>query len=275
MDFNTKNIQQQYQGFLNTSLLWETILEGLEQLSLPSPPTTLFEGHITQNPRLGKRVESFVSCYLQQCKEVKILKENIQIQNDKITVGEIDCLLLKDHSPVHLEIVYKFYLYDATIGKSELEHWIGPNRKDSLQQKLDKLKNKQLPLLYKKESIPLLKQLNLDINKIQQKVFFKAQLFVPLANQNVVFNQLNSDCVTGFYINHKELKLFSDCKFFIPKKIDWLLEPNSNVDWLSYSYFENQVFEILHQKTAPLCWMKKQNGEISKFFIVWWEPQAL
>ena len=64
MDFNTKNIQQQYQGFLNTSLLWATFLEGLDQLALPSPPTTLFEGHITQNPRLGKRVESFVSCYL-------------------------------------------------------------------------------------------------------------------------------------------------------------------------------------------------------------------
>ena len=152
-------------------------------------------------------MESFVSCYLQQCKEIKILKENIQIQNDKITVGEIDCLLLKNHSPVHLEIVYKFYLYDSSIGKSEIEHWIGSKQKRFFTTKIrPSYKNKQLPLLYKKECIPLLKQLNLDINKIQQKVFFKAQLFVPLANHNVVFNQLNSDCITGFLHQSERIK---------------------------------------------------------------------
>ena len=272
MDFNTKIIQQQYQGFLNTSLLWTNNLEGLQQFVLPILSTSQFEGNITQNPRLGKRVESFVSCYLQQFEEIKILKENIQVQNNKITVGEIDCLLFKDNAPIHLEIVYKFYVYDASIGNSELEHWIGPNRKDSLQEKLDKLKDKQLPLLYKDECKSVLKELHFDINKVEQKVLFKAQLFVPFANQDVVFKQLNSDCVSGFYINIKELEQFTDCKFYIPAKLNWLVEVHSKVEWLHSSDFKEVAAKMLNQKTSPLCWVKQPNGEISKFFLVWWNP---
>jgi uncharacterized protein len=163
MDFNTKNIQQQYQGFLNTALLWTNRLQGLQQLELPAIQTTIFEGAITQNPRLGKRVESFVSCYLRQYNCIEIIQENIQIQHGNRTIGEIDCLLLENQIPTHLEIVYKFYLYDNTHGASEIEHWIGPNRNDSLQQKLDKLSTKQLPLLYKTACEPLLEELQMDV----------------------------------------------------------------------------------------------------------------
>lgn len=270
MEFNYKEIQQQYQGFLSTNVLWKNELIGLQQLELPPINTTIFNGTITKTPRLGKRVESFVSCYLQQYKSIEIVKENIQIQKEIITIGELDCLLLKDDKPVHLEIIYKFYLLDTTIGNTEVEHWIGPNRKDSLHQKLDKLSTKQLPLLYKRECTELLKQLNFNIDEIQQKVLFKAQLFVPYAKQNIQFKQLNTTCVSGFYINKKELQVFKECKFYIPSKMNWLLEPSLHVDWQSFTTFEIQVSEILDQKTSPLCWLKKQNGEIYKIFVVWW-----
>lgn len=271
MDFNTKNTQQQYQGFLNTQLLWNANLNGLQQFALQTHPTSSFSGNLSNSPRLGKRVESFVSCYLQQYNSIEILQENCQIQNGNITVGELDCLLLHNQQAVHLEIVYKFYLFDNSTGTSEIEHWIGPNRNDSLQHKLEKLSTKQLPLLYKQECKPLLKQLELDITTIQQKVLFKAQLFVPFTNSNVIFNELNPAAVCGFYINQQELHNFIGCKFYIPSKMNWLLEPTTQVEWLSFASFEKEVSEILHQKIAPLCWMKKQNGEMIKFFIVWWQ----
>ena len=66
--------------------------------------------------------------------------KNYQIQNKKTTVGELDFILQKNHSPIHLEVIYKFYLYDDTFGNSEIEHWIGPNRNDNLVKKLTKLK---------------------------------------------------------------------------------------------------------------------------------------
>ncbi|WP_415859547.1 DUF1853 family protein [Aureibaculum sp. 2210JD6-5] len=110
---------------------------------------------------------------------MKILTENIQVQHDKRTVGELDCILIKDNTPIHLEIIYKFYLYDNSVGSSEIEHWIGPNRNDTLLKKLTKLKEKQLPLLYSEHTKPILDDFNLNPKIINQLVYFKAQLFTP------------------------------------------------------------------------------------------------
>ena len=145
MDYN----QQHYQGYLNTPLLWEnhTVL-GLEQFEFPRSTVNSSNEIIQVIPPLGKLVERYVSVELQQNKDVKILLENAQIQNQKITIGEIDCILTLHEQPIHLEIIYKFYLYDPNIGHTEVDHWIGPNRNDSLLQKLHKLKDKQLPLIY-------------------------------------------------------------------------------------------------------------------------------
>jgi len=272
MEFNSKNIQLQYQGFLNTGLLWKNTFYGLEQLVLPPIPTAIFQGTLTKNPRLGKRVESFVSCYLQQFENIKIIHENIQIQKEKITIGELDCILTQAQTPIHLEIVFKYYLFDKTVGTSEIEHWIGPNRTDSLEQKIKKLSSKQLPLLYKEETQ---KQVTIDVANIQQKVYFKAQLFVPYATQDVHFEQLNSACVAGFYMYQHELLQFTECKFYIPSKIDWLLAAHKNIKWMSFGNFKEHTAPLLEAKKSPLCWLKYPNGELSKFFLVFWEPQAL
>jgi hypothetical protein len=269
MDFNNKHIQQQYEGFLDTPLLWNNSFYGLQQIQLTTISSHIFEGELTKNTRLGKRVESFVSCYLQKFDNISMLQENIQIQHNKITVGELDCILLQENNPIHLEVVFKFYLYDKTVGSTELEHWIGPNRNDSLHQKVEKLSTKQLPLLFKNETK---KYIDLDIEIIQQKVLFKAQLFVPYSNQNIEFDQLNPDCFAGFYINKEELEQFTSAKFYIPTKLDWLVQPHSNVPWLTYNQFKEETDELLKGKKSPLCWMKQPNGEISKFFLVWWHP---
>lgn len=266
MDFNSREIQLQYEGFLNTSFLWNDSFYGLDQLVLPKISTTKFEGNLTKSPRLGKRVESFVSCYLQQFENIDIHQENIQVQHHQITIGELDCILFKDSTPIHLEIIYKFYLYDNTIGDTEIKHWIGPNRNDSLQQKVEKLRVKQLPLLFKEETKDFL---DIDFSSVQQKVLFKAQLFVPYANQNISFKQLNSNCICGFYIKKHELSQFSNCKFFIPTKINWLVEPHKDIDWLPFHDFKKKTEQLLLLKKSPLCWMKQPNGELYKFFLVW------
>lgn len=267
MEFNTKNIQSQYEGFLKTNPLWKNSFYGLYQINLPAIKEHVFKGKLAKNPRLGKRVESFVSCFLQQFNGIKIIEENIQIQKENITIGEIDSILKQGDTVIHLEIIFKYYLYDTSVGSSELEHWIGPNKNDSLHQKIEKLSTKQLPLLYREDTK---KYFNFDVNTIQQKVLFKAQLFVPYFKQNISFEQLNSDCVQGFYINKYELSQFSNCKFHIPSKLNWLLEPHKNVDWQSFNNFKKETELLLLSKKSPLCWIKQPNGEISKFFIVWW-----
>lgn len=266
----TKDIQKRYDGFLQTPCLWNgNSVYGLNQLKIESNSTKI-DIKIDEKIRLGKYIERFVSYQLAQEKEISIVCENIQIQREKITLGELDCILLKEDKPIHLEVIYKFYLYDTSVGTSEIEHFIGPNRKDSLVEKLNKLKDKQLPLLYSNECVSYLKTINLNTTDIKQQVYFKGQLFVPYLDKNIQLSVLNQDCIVGFYINKNELTKFKGCKFFIPNKKDWIVVPHKNVNWLTMDDF-NQASEVYFQrKSSPLCWMKKQNGELVKIFLTWW-----
>lgn len=271
MKETSKDIQLQYIGFLKTPLLWkdDSVL-GLTQLKITTEKTPQYNSVSKPEIRLGKRVEQFSYFTFQQEKTTHFLAKNIQIQDGKRTVGELDCLLLKNNQPIHIEIVYKFYLYDKSVGNTEIEHWIGPNRRDSFFQKLIKLKNKQLPLLHNNHSKKYLKNLQLKTNKIDQKVFFKAQLFVPLKDLNKTFLHINNNCIIGFYISFPELEQFENCKFFIPTKVNWLIEIQKNTNWLNFKDFKTQLQVFLTQKIAPLCWIKFSNGITQKLFVVWW-----
>jgi len=266
-----KKSQLQYQGFLATDFLWSgNSIKNLDQFEVPKSKTSTIHFSNTQNLRLGKWVERLVSFELSQYNEIEILLENLQIQNDKITLGEIDCILSLHNQPIHLEIIFKYYLYDKNVGTSEIERWIGPNRRDSFIQKLDKLIDKQLPLLHHPKTQPYLSELDISSKNIQQQVYFKAQLFVPLADYGKDFPIINNNCIIGFYIYPDELEVFTECKFYIPNKHDWLIAPHSDIDWLSFYDYKNKLQPFLDQQNAPLCWIKKKNGQLFKFFVVWW-----
>ncbi|WP_439127638.1 DUF1853 family protein [Polaribacter sp.] len=270
MHQKTKDIQKRYEGYLQTATLWENdAVFNLQQFKIDSKSSKI-NIDIDDKLRLGKYIERFVSFELMQQNSIKILVENIQIQQDKRTLGELDCMLLKDDTPIHLEIIYKFYLYDTTIGNSEIEHFIGPNKKDSLIEKLNKLKEKQLPLLYSRDCKTYLSTLEIAQENIKQQVYFKGQLFVPLATKNIQLTKLNTDCIVGFYMRVNELSKFFNCKFFIPIKKDWLIIPHKNVNWQTFEDFKKSSKEYLDRNFSPLCWLKKTNGELQKFFLVWW-----
>jgi hypothetical protein len=270
MHQKNKDIQKRYEGFLKTNFLWKNkLIYQLKQFEIEAKSKKI-DIEINENLRLGKYVERLVSYQLSQEDSISIISENIQIQREKITLGELDCIIKKGDKMIHLEIVYKFYLYDASFGKSEIDHFIGPNRNDSLVDKLIKLKEKQLPLLYSEECTSYLKSIDLQANTFKQKVYFKAQLFLPFSNKNIQLKVLNEDCITGFYAHKKELTLFKNCKFYIPSKKDWIIIPHKNVTWLKYEDFQQIVITYFEKKSSPLCWLKKQNGEILKLFLVWW-----
>jgi hypothetical protein len=271
MQQKTKEIQKRYDGFLKTACLWENdAVFNLNHFELPFKSSKINK-EIDDKLRLGKYVERLVSFEIAQNPAIEIISENIQIQKEKVTLGELDCILLKDGKPIHLEIIYKFYLYDATIGSTEIEHFIGPNRKDSLLEKLTKLKDKQLPLLYSNECKKYLKSIHLAPENIEQQVYFKAQLFIPFSDQKVQLSKINQNCIVGYYINKQTLVTFSNCKFYIPTKKDWLVLPHININWQSYKQFSENANEYLARQFSPLCWLKKPNGELEKFFLVWWK----
>ena len=264
-----KVIQQRYEGYLKTPTLWEsTAIYGLTAFQ-SKQKSIAFDSEIDATQRLGKYVERFVSHELTTTKGITLIAENIQISKDKITLGELDFLLIKNGKPIHLEVIYKFYLYDPTL--DGLDCWIGPNKKDSLVEKLDKLRQKQLPLLYTKECKKYLKSISLDTTDFSQQVYFKAQLFVPLGKNSSINSNINTDCIVGFYCSLHTLTEFKNAKFFIPSKKDWLITPHTNVDWIVYEKFLKQSKTYLNRHFSPMCWIKTTSGELKKFFLIWWE----
>lgn len=269
MTKHTKDVQNRYDGFLKTPSLWKKdVVFNMTQFEIPSKFDKI-DLDIDDKLRVGKYIERLVSFELSHNPTIKILAENLQIQQEKITLGEIDCLLLKDGKPIHLEVIYKFYVYDASEGTSELDHFIGPNRKDALIEKLKKLNEKQLPLLFSKSCKPYLENLDLKPSEIDQQVYFKAQLFIPLG-EKIILKTLNQDCIAGFYIKKEQLAQFSECKFYIPKKIDWIITPHTQVDWLNYLDFTTASNTILERKFSPIFWLKQPNGILNTCFLVWW-----
>ena len=268
---NKSNIQLRYQGYLKTQQLWkDDLIGGLQQFELESKVNSHFINSSIIEIRLGKLIEHFVLNELIENEFIDVVTSNIQIIDDKVTVGEIDALIKHLNDFIHLEIVYKFYLFDPSIKTSEIDKWIGPNRNDWLSKKIEKLKTKQFPILKHPKAKYIINQLGLRPKLFQQKVLFKAQLFVPFNMLNNKFELINNQCIKGFYLSFEEVEKLKTTLFYIPSKLDWLLEPQLNVNWLTYSEFISVLEKELKQKRSPLCWIKNPQKKLQKIFVVFW-----
>ena len=134
---------------------------------------------VPNNLRLGHLVERLVGKLLKASTNFKVLYENVQILEDKKTIGELDFILqeIDTQKVIHMELAYKFYLFDPSISSAPLNNWIGPNRNDSLVQKLDKLKHKQFPLLHTSQAKEQFAEIKLS--EVKQELCLLTSLFIP------------------------------------------------------------------------------------------------
>lgn len=272
-------IEKQFEGFLATPPLWETTFQEIFQFELPEVQTSLNHSVAKDLPSLatnfvmGKRVERFLEWVVQNNPNYELLAENIQISRNKITLGELDFLLkdLRTKQILHIEMVYKFYVYDPTFS-SEIQRWIGPNRRDSLLQKIDKLKEKQFPLLFNNETKNLLDSLEIVAESIQQQACFKANLFIPRQLQNVNFPLINNKCIAGTWLKFKDFNSFEykHFRYYAPKKQDWPVLPKHGETWFKHSEIIEEIETHIKRKKAPLIWMKKPGNRFERLFVVWW-----
>ncbi|MBC5842437.1 DUF1853 family protein [Flavobacterium sp. F-380] len=258
-----------------TSILKATSLDfsvtGIASFNLSSLDVSPnLELAVPTNIRLGHVVEKIVAELIRSSSNYNLLYENIQIIDDKKTIGEID-FIIEEHiskQVIHLELAYKFYLFDPTISVKPINNWIGPNRNDSLIEKLDKLKTTQLPLLYHERTKSTLNKV--DIDKISQALCLLVSLYVPFEYNE----QINTDYqkgIKGYYLN---LERFianhqAHITYYLPAKKEWGIEPADNDTWHEFDSIEKNVLQHMQEKQAPLCW-QNNNGRTSQFFIVWW-----
>lgn len=222
--------------------------------------------------RLGKEIEKVVAALIKASSNYKIVAENSQIMDGKTTIGELDFIVedCANQSTFHLELGYKFYVYDPNVSQNEVEKWIGPNRKDSLIEKLTKLENKQFPLL--KNPMTQTQLTDFDCQKMPQQLCFLAHLFVPFSMLNAQFEYINTNAIAGYWVNFDDfIKIqTTDNLFYLPQKSEWGIHPQYNETWQSKTEIIDELKPILNRQFSPLCWVKTVEGTFKQCFIVWW-----
>lgn len=114
-------------------------LPRLQQLD--AHPLPLEQHMLTlRNTRLGIRFEHLLAFWLQDSAyhPFTLLGQGIKRMEGQRTLGEIDFLILNQDTQKieHWEVAIKFYLGEDSL---QAEHWLGPNRRDSLDRKLKHL----------------------------------------------------------------------------------------------------------------------------------------
>lgn len=222
---------------------------------------------------IGKQAEHCFEHYIRSSNRYQLLAHNVQIQGAEATIGELDYLLFDTRlqRTLHVELACKFYLYDP--GKTGWSAWTGPNRKDSLDKKLEKLEQRQFPLLFLKETSRLLSNLHLNASEIVQLLCLKALLFVPRHNAFTYNFDRWSPSIVGQWMDLDEL--FEEDKhasYALPKKTQWLIPLKEQKQWMSLQELIPLITEAHQNQKTPLVY-QKSNGVLKLFFIVWWNKK--
>ncbi len=264
-------MSKSYEGFLQSNLLWSDTEFGLEQFVIEYGKldfTRLWP--VPDKLRLGHQVEHIYLQLLKASNKYKVLARSIQLIEHKRTLGELDYIikLLDTDEIIHVELTYKFYLLDPEMD-GIVEGLVGPNRGDAFTYKLDKTKNKQMPLLYTDAAR---KRLKINVDEVTQKVAFYGEIFTPYEMEIQDLGVLNSDCIKGYYmsLNRFVEEDFTAFKFHFPTKSHWIHIPHINVKWMN---FESAI-ELIKERHAiyrsPMVWIDKGNGVIEKLFVTHW-----
>ncbi len=236
---------------------------------------------------LGRQAEACFEAFLKQSKDFQILASNLQIntsaplssRNSKLlnnqignrTLGELDYIIrnLISNEIIHIELACKFYLFDENAGFTAEEKWIGPNRKDSLFDKLEKVKLKQFPLINSAETKLKLRELKIPF-PTRQELCLKAFLFLPKQLEFTNFSEEIQSCIVGYYIHFNEFENEKkEALFAMPEKKEWLLPVDFIKDWFSHFEIKLKIEEQIQNNKSPLVY-KKTGKEIIKLFVVSW-----
>lgn len=260
-------------GFYETPPLWINQQFGLPQFSMPDVALEkLAPLQLPTKLRLGHQMEYVFNHIISASSTYEIALQNLLIESGKVRLGELD-FILRDPATnhyFHVELAYKFYILNPSISEP-IYRLMGPNKRDMFFTKLDKLKEKQFPLLLHSSLEPYWNTLEINPQDIQQQCCFKAQLFQPYG-ETVSIRPLNKECIAGHWLSFDDFNSdnFRTSSFYIPQKIEWVMRPHHNVAWQSHYETLLDVNLRMVKEQAPMLWIKRPDGVLEKVFVVWW-----
>lgn len=275
-DEEWQNVQDQFQGFLQTPDLFNG--NRFDLFQLPVSDLTLPRNFFVDDKyRLGQRLEFLMEEALRQNSNFDILAKSQQIKAKKQTVGELDFILKNTiaNKTIHMEMAYKFYLYDPSISNDPDECWIGDNRRDSLLKKAKKLREKQFPLIHSEDAFAVRQTLGIENKEINQQLSFKAQLFLPQGMTNFPGGMCNPDCLAGNWLTLSQFEKMLEERpwVYIPKKNDWVIKPviqNSGAKWQPKKEILDWVQKTINHQGSKLIWSMDHDNNMHRDFVIWW-----
>jgi len=151
------------------------------------------------------------------------------------TEGSVDFLLLENTSPqkaIHLEFAVKFYLLDPNAPET-LASWVGPEGRDRLDQKVEKIRTQQLPLSqtphFKSALSQILGERSTDFPEFQRFGLTRGKVFLPYSSSPLQFRSqwIDPQIERGFYLRQSDPALENLIKkhpdsFVLQSKLQWL-----------------------------------------------------
>lgn len=214
--------------------------------------------------RLGKYAEELMQFYFQNNLDYSSKGFNIQLIDEKLTVGEIDFLLHDSSSNelIHLEMAIKFFLKVKVDDKTQ---WIGPSTKDNLSKKQNKLINHQLKLT---TSFDYLLPEQYQNKKYTPKLFLKGAEFIHYKEYKIGGNPMQN----AWWVHKEELNRFIQSDFlyqFIPNRKDWIFPFNKRLDRLDPSQVLEQLDDyLLLQNEILIARFTKEHTPVDRGFVV-------
>jgi uncharacterized protein len=188
--------------------------------------------HLSLRPthRLGVYFEQLWHFFLQEDPATELVAHNLPVMAHGRTVGEFDCIYYchRRACHVHLELAVKFYLGIPRTSNRDTagyaHEWLGPDRVDRLDAKLDQLLHHQIRLGENPSARGKLH--DLGIGGIAREVAIKGCLFRPTSDSPPLPPAYNIACEPGNWVSQAQLPSFcaflDGARYVIVPRMKWL-----------------------------------------------------
>jgi uncharacterized protein len=217
-----------------------------------------------QKLRLGKYAEELLSFYFQNSPRYTLLGYNLQLIDEKLTVGEIDYLLQEKLTgyQIHLELAIKFFLKIKIDGEYQ---WIGPSTKDNLSKKRTKLLKHQLQLVSNHNNLLPIEFRNQDFTP---QLLLKGAEFIAFNEYAIGSNPLKN----AWWLHEENLVNIAqeECIFsIVPNRKDWVFPFNDRLERINFKKLNADILDYLAlQNEIMISRFQTDGTPIDRGFVV-------
>lgn len=234
--------------------------------------------------RLGIYFESLWAFYLSHHPNYQLLSHDLQVFNaDRRTLGAFDFIYQyqPDQSIHHLEVAIKFYLYvgggEERIAEQSL--WPGPNPKDTLHNKVERMQNHQLQLASTHEGHSALSEAGIEAVDTRTAAL-KGYLFYPWQLELPTPHWATPETHRAQWLPADQLPEltahYPDSKWLLLEKRRWLgpVQVAKEEQPLNTSELHEAIDQTLRHFPLMIARVDSgSGGELERFFVVpkdWW-----